>query len=182
MFALLVALAGCGSDNGAQCETGPRDGYPAAPFGVKEGSVIDNLQLTNSDDSPFALQDVYADGDNRLLLVSTAAGWCVACIEEQPTLQSLYEEHQADGLFVLVSLYQDAQNQPADAALAAGWKQAYGVSFAVVADPSFLFDAYYDSSLTPMNMLVDVCDMTILKITTGNDPSAIEAIIESRLQ
>jgi hypothetical protein len=39
---------------------------------------------------------------------------------------------------------------------------------------------YYDSSLTPLNMLVDVSSMKILTANTGWDESAVTAIVESR--
>ncbi|OGQ90204.1 MAG: hypothetical protein A2289_03740 [Deltaproteobacteria bacterium RIFOXYA12_FULL_58_15] len=183
MAIFILGLIGCGEDgaNNTCAAGGPRHGYLAGPFGTDVGAVIENLALVAADGSLFALERIHHDGNNRLLLIMTAAGWCGACIEEQPTLQGLYEMYGANGLAVLVALFEDDQFNPADAALAAAWTQQYHVTFPVLADPHFVFDAYYDSTLTPMQMFVDVCSMEILKIGTGSDASAIEAIIEARL-
>ena len=156
-------------------------GYPSGPYGTSEGSIIENLSFVAPDDTPLALGDIYADGNNALLLVATAAGWCTACIEEQPALQDLANTYGSEGLYVLVSIFEDANFIPATAALAAAWKSQYALDVTVVADPPFVLDAYYDSSLTPMNMLVDVSAMKILRTSTGWDRGAIEAIIEARL-
>lgn len=159
----------------------PRTGYPAGPYGVVEGAVIEALSFVDPQGQPFGLQQIYADGSNRLLLASTAAFWCVACIEEQRDLQQLYRTYRGRGFNVLLAVFEDDQYQPTDGADAARWQTQYAVDFTVVADPTFLFDAYYDSALTPMNMLIDVDTMKIVRIQTGWDRSAIEALIEAKL-
>jgi len=83
--------------------------------------------------------------------------------------------------FVMVSIFEDATFEPADSELAARWKSQYKLNLTVVADPEFVFDDYYESSLTPMTMLVEVSSMTIIKLTTGWDPGMVQAIIEARL-
>ena len=179
LLALCACLDGIGGDGDG--DDGPREGYPAGPYGVSEGDVIDELAFVDPDDASFTLRQVYADGANKLLLISTAAFWCVACAEEQPDLQDLHQTHGADGLFTMVSVFEDEQTQPAEAADAARWKTQYEVDFQVVADPPFVLDAYYDSSLTPMNMLIEVGSMTIFRINTGWDPSATRSLIEAKL-
>jgi len=159
----------------------PRTGYPAGPYGVAEGAVIEALSFVDTQGAAYGLQQIYADGNNRLLLASTAAFWCVACIEEQPDLQQLYETYRGRGFAVLLAVFEDDQYQPTDGTDAARWRTQYAVDFTVVADPTFLFDAYYDSSLTPMNMLIDVGTMKIIRIQTGWDKSAVEALIEAKL-
>jgi peroxiredoxin len=163
--------------------SGPSDrsSYPAGPYGTGQGDTITDLSFVRPDDSPFALSDLFADTQNRLLLVSTAAEWCTACREEQGALESLYQEHGAAGLAVLVAVFEDANFQPATSAIAGKWREDYGLTFDVVADPSFQFADYYDETLTPMNMIVDLDTMEIVVISTGWDPSAIDAIIEARL-
>lgn len=168
-------------DPGGTTPGGPREGYPAGPYDVTEGSTIADLELVDSDGTAFRLQDIYRDGGNRLLLISTAAGWCSVCIEEQPSLQELHELHGDRGLYVMVSVFEDALYTAADAAYAARWQQQHEVDFTVVADPTPVFADYYDTSLTPMVMMVDVDTMKILRIMTGWDRSVVSAIIEARL-
>jgi len=183
VLAGLLTATGCldGLGGGDARDAGPREGSPAGPYGVTEGDVIADLAFLDPSGASFTLSHIYQDGANTLLLVSTAAFWCVACIEEQPDLQTLHETHGPDGLFVLAAVFEDAQYQPAEAADAARWQTDHGVDFQVVADPGFSFAAYYDSSLTPMNMLVEVEAMEVLRINTGWDPVLIRSLIEAKL-
>lgn len=143
--------------------------------------MIEALSFQTSTGEAFGLGDIFADSDTKLLLLSTAAGWCTACIEEQGALEDLVQTHGEDGLQVMVALFEDRDYQTATPPLAAQWTQDHSVTFPVVIDPEFALAAYYDEALTPMNMIVDVNTMTILRIATGWDPSAITAIIEARL-
>lgn len=184
VFVFVFAM-GCGevapSDFDRASAAG-REGYPAGPYGTRERSVLEDLTFVAPDGSRFSLADVHADGGNRLILVSTAAGWCTACIEEQPRLQALHREYYARGLFVLVSVFEDAGFAPATAALAADWRARYALDLAVVADPDFVFAPYYDPTLTPMTMIVDAETMEIVWKITGWDQSSVEAILAARLR
>jgi thiol-disulfide isomerase/thioredoxin len=162
-------------------ESGTRGTYPASGYGVSEGGVLENIEFLNTDGSPFSFEDVYQDAGNKLMLLATTAGWCSSCIEEQPVLQEFHEDYGPDGLFVMVSIFETAVHEPADETTAADWKNQHDLTIKVVADPEFKLEAYYDSSLTPMNMVVEVDTMKILKLTTGFDASAIRAIIEAKL-
>lgn len=177
---LSVGLVGCGG-GGAGADVSDRSSYPGAPYGVAQGDVITALSFSTAAGEPFGLADIFADTDKTLLLLSTAAGWCTACIEEQGALEELSNTHGPAGLQVMVSLFEDRDYQPATPALAAEWQQDNGLTFPVVVDPDFVLADYYDTALTPMNMIVDVNTMTILRVSTGWDPSAITAIIEARL-
>ena len=146
-----------------------------------EGDIIADLEFVNPDGSALKLSDLYKNKDNKLLLVSTSAGWCTACIEEQPTLQAKYEQYKDKGLVVMVSLFETIDYDPASAELAGAWKLQYELDFLVVADPDFVFSAYYNTDLTPMNMFVDLSTMEILYIGTGWDESVANAILESQL-
>src|SRR5689334_10748420 len=94
LVAAASLLAACGDlGQGKNRDTGPRSGYPEGPYGKNEGSILENLEFVATDDSAFSLQNIYADGVNQLLLLTTAAGWCTACREEQPALQDLYDTY-----------------------------------------------------------------------------------------
>jgi peroxiredoxin len=177
----VVACAPSGDTNNSDDGVGPREGYPPGPYGLTEGSIISPLEFIDSDGSPFSLENIYDDGANQLLLIATTAGWCSSCIEEQADLQGLHESYGSEGLYVMVAIFEDATFEPADSELAAQWKSRHKLGFTVVADSEFAFGDYYDSSLTPMTMLVDVSSMEIIKLSTGWDPGMVQAVIEARL-
>lgn len=178
---LLVLTSACAAGSGGPGAASDRSAYPAGPYGTSEGAVLEDLTFVTPAGEPLSLSDIHADPANRLLLISTAAGWCTACIEEQPALEELHAQHQADGLVVLVALFEDRDYQPADAALAEAWQQQHELSFHVVADPEFRLGDYYDTSATPMNMIVDIDTMEILVLQTGWDRAIVESVIEARL-
>ena len=185
LMTVVAALSlGCGDsaeDSGDVVDSGPREGYPAAPYGVTENAIIEDLTFLSPDGSDFSLQSVYADGNNRLLLITTAAGWCTACIEEQPWLEQLYGEYSGRGLAILVAVFEDANFNAATPELAGEWAENHAVTFPVVADPEFLFEPYYDATSTPMNMIVDVTSMEILWVVSGGDKTTVESILSARL-
>ena len=157
--------------------------YPNDPFGREVGSIIEPLDFVNPDESPFNTKSIYEDLSKRLLLVTTSAEWCTACIKEQPTLQSMYEEYKEAGLEIMVSLFQDRDFEPANAELAQRWIDKYDLDFIVVADPTMpsKFSPYYDVSLTPMVMLVDTKTMEILYLTQGFDEDQVRGLIDAKL-
>jgi thiol-disulfide isomerase/thioredoxin len=179
LFALLAACGGGGGDNG---EDVPRGAYPAGPYGTSEGTILEALTFIQPDGTPRSFEDIWKDNTKKLLLVVTASGWCVACIDEQPELKSYHEKYAAKGLAILEAYFEDSEYQPATKEGAESWKRQYELPFDVVADPEFKTGAYYDPSSTPMNMMVDVNEMKILRISVGFDPNATEAIITGRLQ
>lgn len=157
-----------------------RSTYPAGPYQTSEGDVLGPLAFIAANGEAYDLDTaVFADPQARVLLLNTAAGWCGACVEEQPLLQALSAQRPA--LAVVVALFENADGAPADADLARDWQRRHDVAFDVVADPAFQLSAFYDPNLTPMNMVVDVDTMTIRRIGTGFDEDAVTAIVDAIL-
>ena len=176
-----------GSDNGGGdvClneATGDRSTYPAAPYGTTECSVIDNHSFTNADGSTLSLGDIYADPEAKVLLLTTSAGWCPACIEEQPTLEAWHNTYGSQGLRVVGTLFADENDSPVGADYAANWTNNYNLTFPVVADTEQVLSAYYDASKAPMNMIVNVATIQIVRVIIGADIDAVQALIEAGLQ
>ena len=157
--------------------------YPGEPYGMSTGTRIQPLDFVSIEGMPFSTESLYHDLSKKLLLLTTSAEWCTACIKEQPKLQELYELYENRGLEVMVSLFQDSDFEPANAELAARWKDKYDLSFIIVADPAIpsTMSPYYDVNLTPMVMLVDLMTMEIIYLTQGFDEDQVNALIESRL-
>lgn len=179
----IAAFTACGGSSGdGPGDATDRSQYPAGPYGKAEGQVIEPLSFVNPDGSTLSLSTVFADPSRRLLLLVTASGWCTACVEEQPALEELHGRHGPEGLAIIEAVFEDANFVAATAEDAEQWKRQYGLTFDLVADPDFVLGAYYDRQLSPMNMMVDVDTMKILRIGTGWDPTATEALIEARLK
>lgn len=179
-----LGLVGCGDSDDAGEDgttTVDRTVYPQGPYGTSVDDVIADLEFTTADGDALRFSDIRADESARLLLISTASEWCTACREEQPLLRELHDQHADDGLVVLVSVFEDAQFRPADVTIADAWRDQYGLNFPVVADPEFQLSAYYDETLTPMNMLVDIDTMRIGYVTTGAIDTSFVSLVETLL-
>ncbi len=166
-----------------QSEYRQRTEYPEGPYGTAVGSALTSLSFKDRDGEQYTLESIHQDDFNQLLLITTSAEWCTACIKEQPKLEGLYEEYHSRGLEVLVTLFQDSEFEPATPELSAAWQDKYELSFPVVSDsatPS-TFSEYYDVNLTPMVMLVKVNTMEIIYLTQGFDEDQVTALIEANL-
>jgi len=155
-----------------------RSRYPG--YGTDNGKTIAPLEFIDGNGDPFGLTNIFNDADNKVLLLTTSAGWCTACIEEQPKLQELHDEFSDQGLATMVVLFEKQDYSPADARLAASWKERYSLDFHVVADPDFVTQAYYpngDPSVTPILLMIDVDTMTILDTMVGFDEAKVRGII-----
>ncbi len=184
-FALLIfclLMPACsGSDSDNEGTDLPRDIYPEGPFGTAENDRIVNLSFSASETEMLSFQNIRSDATNKLLLVNTAAGWCTACIEEMPHLQDLFETYEERGLEIMVGYFEDRNYNPSTLQQASDWKSQYNLSFHVVNDPEFQLQEYYNRASTPMNMLVDLGSMTIIKTMVGFDESLLVSLIEAKL-
>jgi thiol-disulfide isomerase/thioredoxin len=183
VIAIWTIFAGCGSDDNNN-NILPRNAYPEGPYGIEEGEIMDSLTFldpSNDETGTLSFEDLFLNPDNQLILLTTSAGWCTACIEEQPVLTELFETYGPDGLVVMVILFEDGDFIPAYTEFAAQWKTQYELDFYVVADPDFQMGDYYDRSLTPHIMLIDINQMEIVKTSSGFDRSLYEALIQAIL-
>ena len=183
---LIFALCACGTtdSNSGDTNSGPVDRtvYPEGPYGADEGPVVANHQLITASGGDYSIgADIRENTDNKLLLISSGAAWCTACIEEQPKLEEFYNEYNSQGLEILEVIFQDIEANPGTAEDAQAWIDEFGCSYPVVADGEAQFDQYQDPSLAPLIMLVELDTMTILKKSSGFQESLFEALIQSQL-
>jgi len=177
---LLVSVGCAGSATGTDGPVG-RDTYPEGPYGVEEGDIMEGLEFVDKNGDAYGLADIFADEDNKLLLLNTAAGWCAACRDEQPALQQLVDDRGDDGLAMVVTIFQDDSSQEATTDFVDGWISQYQLTFPVLLDAPFLMSDYYDPSATPLSMIIEVDTMEILRSATGWDQNAVEGIIDAKL-
>jgi peroxiredoxin len=159
-----------------------RIGYPG--FGTEVGSIIEPLEFLDTSGEPFGLDDVYAQGSNRVLLLTTSAGWCTACIEEQSALQALYTDYDGQGVEIIVAVFEKGDYEPAGASFAKQWQRRYELTYPVVADPEFIMRSYYpggDASVTPILLVIDVATMTIMERFVGFDDIVVRALVDGIL-
>ena len=185
--AILCLLSGCleGADAYDDCrvDSENRQGYPGTR-GTEVGSIIAPLEFVDPNGDVYSLEEVYQTGTNRVLLLTTSAGWCTACIEEQAALQTLYTDYAGRGVEILVTVFQKGDYEPADAGFAKQWKRRYELTYPVVADPPFVMQAYYpgqDASVTPILLVIDVETMTIRERYVGFDDVVVRALINNIL-
>lgn len=184
-WTMLLAAALLWSCGGLDNEVGgpsDRSEYPSGPYGVVEGRVVEDLSFVDMDGTPFTLGDVFANEKNRVLLLTSVAGWCQPCIQEQPQLAALQREFGPRGLVVVGAMFENNINEQATLEHVSSWHARHKVPYRMVLDADFVLDRYYVTSRTPpMNMLVWVDDMKILKITAGYDEQLTRSIIEANL-
>ncbi len=166
--------------------------YPAPPYGVRTGAILENLEFLGWHDPMAAgfdlnaaqtvsLADFYdPDGQKgiELLMINAVAVWCGVCRTEYADIRSdgIYAEYAPRGLEVLGILFEDNEGGPADYTDLINWSNSYQVNFPFVLDPGFKTGVYFDRSATPMNMLVDARTMQILSVMTGYNPQVYEVI------
>ena len=158
-----------------------RAAYPSGPFDTDEDDVIANLAFTDGDGTAVDLQALRADCTWNLAVITTSAGWCTSCREEQPKLQALYDDYKARGLLVVVTLFEDDNYAPATPHLVAGWKERYELTLPVLADIEFVLGDYYDRDQTPMTMVLDLETMQIRRIMTGFIDADVRSIVDTLL-
>lgn len=172
--------AGTGGDAPPTCPE-RRATYPAGPYDTDENDVIANLAFEGPDGKPVDFQALRADCTANMAVITTSAGWCTACREEQPRLQTLYDDYRARGLLVVVTLFEDDNYAPADADLAEGWRDRYELTFPVLVDAEFRLGDYYDRDQTPMTMILNLETMKIGLIATGYDDDLVRSLVEALL-
>lgn len=155
--------------------------YPAAPYGEGSDDTIANLAFTDGTGAAVDLQSLRADCTWNVAVVTTSAGWCTSCREEQPKLQALFDRYKASGLLVVVTLFEDDNYEPATPHLVAGWKERYELTLPVLADADFLLGNYYDRAQTPMTMVLDLETMEIRRIMTGFTEADVQSLVETLL-
>ena len=169
--------------------------YPSAGFGTETGDVVQNacftgyrapdrVAPTQEHRETVALSDYYDPAGSKgytLMLLNTAAIWCSACVAEHGTLPEHAAELAPRGLVVVSALFQDGQRNPADMADLGRWIDNFGPNFPMVADPELLLGAYASPDSAPLNMVVDLRSMKILRKYVGDQGSVMWPYLEAEL-
>jgi len=175
-------------------DTGPlviTDGYPAGPYGKKEGAVFPPLSLSGYREGASGWTKIdlreYFDPDGkkgiRGLLVVAAAQWCAVCQNEVGWVTTAYTTNYRDkGARFITALLQDGAHRPATQATATLWRDYYSIPYAVAIDPMLDTLPSDTGALSlPYTFVVDPRTMRITKVTSAaqtppNIP-ALDAVI-----
>lgn len=200
-LSLLGAPLGCTVGGSDPPRPIPEDGgasaqdYPAGPYGINVGSIIENFAFTGYVDPSNAvgpdhrvalsLADFYnptgegthpagaafAEGEPlpKALMINVSAVWCGPCQNEAANvLPDEYDRFAPRGAEILLNLADGAE--PGVAATFSdldNWVTTFPVEYPSVVDPTYQMGALFDSSSFPANIIVDTRDMSIVTVIAG---------------
>jgi len=190
-------------DASAPDPSAPTLAYPDGPFGTNYLDITRDLEFFDPWTGALPrLADYYQHPDIKVLLVSSAAGWCTACMYEAWDLVEVYDKYQGRGLEVLYTIYEDRDSKPifqdgasddeitADMAFFRAWEMNLGkyiglpireANYPVLADRDFVLEDYYNEGATPLTLIVRTSDMRILYRQVGYAAGTIEQLIRGHI-
>lgn len=165
-------------DPGGKGEEAP---YPAGPFGLAVGEVVQNFKFTGLRNpaaveystavtETIALSDYYNPsgdaGKPRFLVVTASARWCTFC--KQEAVASMKPDHypywREKGVEFLVTLFDnETPGEPANFKDLELWTKAYKLAYPSALDPNPpKLGVFFNLDAAPFNMILDLKDMKIL--------------------
>lgn len=154
--------------------------YPAGPYGYVAGTVIQNYKFlgwTNpaavnytGDLEPIELADFYdPDGTKgiKALFINASARWCSVCKAEQADIRTQKAKYDGQGVIFLETIFEDANQYPSTPTDLAWWTKTFKIDWVAVLDPNNKLSPFFDTTATPMNMIVDTKTMTVKTLITG---------------
>lgn len=185
-LAVIALIVACGTAKGrydGESLDGDDDGAPG-PSGDDDATdddavdpEIDNYTWVDADGNEVSLYDYLG----KVVLLNTAASWCVPCREETPSLRDDIWRTFKDEDFVIIQLIvEDSNYNGATAATAAAWREEFGLDYVVCADPDWTLRPYFLSEVIPFNMLL-TRDFQIELMTHEYDKDVLSLLIEDLL-
>ena len=199
LFLLLGALSCGGNVVGGTPDAGPRadqgvdQNYPPGPYGINEGDVLQNMTFSGyvnmAPGDGVVDQSGYEDSVSlaslrengyRYVLFNVAAIWCVACQTEARDFPGYFEDWAPKGGFIMSVLIEDAQTMPANKGHLDSWVSMYQPNYTMLHDPQDEVTQVLAPANLPLNAMIDLDTMRILRIRQGDDPEFIQ-FFEERL-
>jgi peroxiredoxin len=128
-------------------------------YNVEAGDRAPGFDLTGDNGTGLRLEDYRG----KYVLLNFWATYCVPCVEELPSLNSIYDELKNNGLVVLgVSVDEDAEAYQS-------FLTAHRVTFPTARDPQWTAAIRYGTSKIPETYLIDREGTVIRKYVGAED-------------
>jgi hypothetical protein len=206
-----TTAAGTGGSAGAAAGTAGSGGedpggkgnesvYPAGPYGLAVGEVVQNFKFSGirnpkeanySAASPevIAFSDYFNPGGDtakpRFLVVTASARWCTFCKQEAQLSMKAdhYPYWREKGVEFLVTLFDnETPGSPADFQDLEIWTKSYKLEYPSALDPNPpKLGVFFQLDAAPFNMILDLKTMKILFKGEGlldlskNNPTLVKA-------
>lgn len=197
----LLACGACGSNRPEIPPEllAPSDGcsggdYPEGPYGSEPGDRVadvcfqgfrspDTATIREDELEDVSLSRYYDPAGERyeLVLLNTAALWCLACRVEHETLPARAAEFEERGLVVVSALFQDEAGAPADFDDLRVWIRTFEPNFPMALDPDYQLGRYASADTAPLNLLIDARNLEIIEKFVGNQESVLWPRISDEL-
>jgi hypothetical protein len=168
-------------------------GYPTCGCGTQSGNLIDDYEFQGKNAASggvaapkqtIRLGDFFdPDGKkgNRFLVLSVSALWCVACKNEATQLPALHAKYGSKGVVFMTDLMQSASPKPSTDTDLDLWIKSFKLDTWVVRDDLQVLASFFDPSQMPLNMIIDLKTMQMVKVFIGASLDKIESELDSRL-
>lgn len=162
--------------------------YPSNGCGVTKGALIDDYTWTgrltgiSSPVTTLTLHDYYnPDGSKptRFMFITVSAFWCQACKDEAKQLNGLYSTYGPRGVMVVTDIAQKIDKSPTDQNDVDVWIKTFNLKTAVVNDPDFVLQVFFDPSTMPLDLIIDLKTMEIVYKATGSALPSITSFLDS---
>lgn len=169
---------------------GEDSAYPAAPYGIREGQVIPDIEFFGFYDymnlggqiTPIALSDFYnptgtetfpeghpfaGRAKPRIMVMIVSASWCGPCQAEAANDIPEKRGEYGDSVVFLSTLLQGPTGEPATFLDLENWTKAYPVDYPMAVDPADQIFDLYPRAAFPANMMIRTDTMQIVRSTNG---------------
>ena len=210
LFAAGVSLAGCdvcgskdtcgitpppiadGGEAGTDRPCHPQGGapYPTNGCGLAEGLLIDDYTWTgrlagiSSPTTTLTLHDYYnPDGTKpmKFMFITVSAYWCQACKDEAKHLNDMLDKYGPKGVMIVTDIAQKVDRAITDQGDVDVWIKSFALRTAVVTDPDFILQNFFDPSTMPLDLIVDLRTMQVVYDTTGSVLPSVQAFLDTNL-
>lgn len=196
---LLILLAGCGENivgevpaellrDGGFRDAGPVDAavvgnpYPAGPYGGMAGDIIANAQFqgyvveqpmndiaSTGYRESVTMDDLRNIDGYKFLMLNVAADWCAECKLEAREFPHQYENWAPDGGLLVSVVIEDINTLPATRPVLDNWVGAQSPNYTTLHDVTGFINNTFAPSTLPMNAVIDLRTMEILRVQIGTD-------------
>ena len=164
-------------------------GYPSNPgFGINE--VIADYTWTgrlsgiSSPTTTLSLHDYYNPDCSKPLkymFITVSAFWCQACKDEATHLNDMLAKYGPKGVIIVTDIAQRLDRSITTQTDVDAWIESFHLQTAVVTDPGFQLQAFFDPSTMPLDLIIDLRTMTVVYDTTGSVLPSVESFLDSKL-